>query len=215
MTYQVGAENMIDPYIDDALVSLSELRDAQFSDPMQYACGHNFVIGNSVKPGAVQRAHAPSKELSHNFRPACPIKEVSPSKESVKEHELSMQLVSPDASKQSFPQRALYQGSISPSTPTENASLRSYSGLKSMQWRHRDLAGSLKHAEGCRPILSETPKVPTKHMDRTKGFTAQVAVVQSTVLSSQADHSNKHLQFNKTEEVQQRESLPREMVTGA
>jgi len=30
MTYQVGAENMVDPYIDDALVSLSELRDAQF-----------------------------------------------------------------------------------------------------------------------------------------------------------------------------------------
>ena len=27
MTYQIGAENMIDPYIDDALVSLAELRD--------------------------------------------------------------------------------------------------------------------------------------------------------------------------------------------
>ena len=28
MTYQIGAEHMIDPYVDDALVSLSELRDA-------------------------------------------------------------------------------------------------------------------------------------------------------------------------------------------
>lgn len=39
-------------------------------------------------------------------------------KEQTAEIEMSMQLVSPDGSKQSFPQRALYQGSISPSTPT-------------------------------------------------------------------------------------------------
>ena len=45
MTYQIGAENMIDPYLDDALVSLSELRDAQFNDLSKFACGSNFVIG--------------------------------------------------------------------------------------------------------------------------------------------------------------------------
>lgn len=51
MTYQIGAENMIDPYIDDALVSLSELRDAQFGDVAKFACGHNFVVGESMTPG--------------------------------------------------------------------------------------------------------------------------------------------------------------------
>ena len=48
MTYQIGAENLIDPYIDDALVSLSELRDAKFSDLSKFACGQNFVIGESI-----------------------------------------------------------------------------------------------------------------------------------------------------------------------
>ena len=47
MTYQVGTENMVDPYIDDALVSLSELRDAQFSGVDKFCCGSNFVIGES------------------------------------------------------------------------------------------------------------------------------------------------------------------------
>ena len=47
MTYQVGTENMGDPYIDDALVSLSELRDAQFSGVTKFSCGSNFVIGES------------------------------------------------------------------------------------------------------------------------------------------------------------------------
>ena len=53
MTYQVGAENMIDPYVDDALVSLSELRDAQFSDISKFSCGSNFVIGESAIAGIV------------------------------------------------------------------------------------------------------------------------------------------------------------------
>ena len=53
MTYQIGAENLIDPYIDDALVSLSELRDAQFDDPNRFACGGNFVIGESLTQGPV------------------------------------------------------------------------------------------------------------------------------------------------------------------
>ena len=48
MTYQIGAENLIDPYVDDALVSLSELRDAQFNELEQFACGSNFVIGQSL-----------------------------------------------------------------------------------------------------------------------------------------------------------------------
>ena len=39
---------MIDPYIDDALVSLSELRDARFSGHSLFACGANFVIGQSL-----------------------------------------------------------------------------------------------------------------------------------------------------------------------
>ena len=45
MTYQIGAENLIDPYVDDSLVSLSELRDAQFNELNKFACGKNFVIG--------------------------------------------------------------------------------------------------------------------------------------------------------------------------
>ena len=53
MTYQVGTENMVDPYIDDALVSLSELRDAQFSDLTKFSCGSNFVIGESQIAGCV------------------------------------------------------------------------------------------------------------------------------------------------------------------
>ena len=48
MTYQIGAENLIDPYVDDALVSLSELRDARFKDELKFACGSNFVIGESI-----------------------------------------------------------------------------------------------------------------------------------------------------------------------
>ena len=53
MTYQVGAENMIDPYADDALVSLSELRDAKFDDKVRFACGNNFVMGESLIDGAI------------------------------------------------------------------------------------------------------------------------------------------------------------------
>ena len=48
MTYQIAAEDMIDPYVGDEVVSMSELRDAQFSgDINKFACGHNFVIGES------------------------------------------------------------------------------------------------------------------------------------------------------------------------
>ena len=47
MTYQLGAENMADPFGEDALVSLSELRDAQFMNKETYACGKDFVIGQS------------------------------------------------------------------------------------------------------------------------------------------------------------------------
>ena len=47
MTYQLGAENMADPFGEDALVSLSELRDAQFINKETYACGKDFVIGQS------------------------------------------------------------------------------------------------------------------------------------------------------------------------
>lgn len=47
MTYQLGAENLGDPYVDDTLVSLSELRDVLFFDLDKFACGSNFVIGQS------------------------------------------------------------------------------------------------------------------------------------------------------------------------
>ena len=197
MTYQVGAENMIDPYVDDALVSLSELRDAQFSDIDKFACGHNFVIGVSTKFGEVEPINSSVKTAGHNFHPANPIREVSPNKESVHDNDMSMQLVSPDASKQSFPQRALYQGSISPSTPTENNSLRSYSGMKSVKWRHKELVGALKHVEGCRPILSETPRVTSKHHERTNGY-AQVSAKHTIAVASSQQMVDKENQFSKT-----------------
>ena len=38
---------MTDPLGDDALVSLSELRDAQFFNDETFACGYDFVIGMS------------------------------------------------------------------------------------------------------------------------------------------------------------------------
>ena len=53
MTYQLGAENMADPFGEDALVSLSELRDAQFADKDTFACGTDFVIGQSRPPKGV------------------------------------------------------------------------------------------------------------------------------------------------------------------
>jgi len=80
MTYQVGAENMVDPYIDDALVSLSELRDAQFSDLDKFACGENFVIGESTVPGTPMTC-SPMKKVN-NLRQS-PVKMTSPIKESI------------------------------------------------------------------------------------------------------------------------------------
>ena len=64
MTYQVGAENMVDPYADDALVSLSELRDAQFGDLASFDCGENFVIGESTILGTFM-ARSPMKKVSN------------------------------------------------------------------------------------------------------------------------------------------------------
>lgn len=63
MTYQIGAENLIDPYVDDALVSLSELRDARFDDADKFACGNNFVIGESLTLGLVIKA-SPMKSVN-------------------------------------------------------------------------------------------------------------------------------------------------------
>ena len=60
MTYQIGAENLIDPYIDDALVSLSELRDARFSKHSLFACGRNFVIGESLSTGEASIPPSPA-----------------------------------------------------------------------------------------------------------------------------------------------------------
>ena len=160
---------MIDPYVDDALVSLSELRDARFADLSKFACGSNFVIGESVTEGTVVSCSPVKKASSKIHRYS--MSQVSPIKESAAEIEMSMQLVSPDGSKQSFPQRALYQGSISPSTPGENnTSMHSYSGRKSLQFQPKELIGALKHVDGCKPVLSETPKnMPNAHHNRAKG----------------------------------------------
>lgn len=63
MTYQIAAESMIDPYIDDKLVQMSELRDVRFSDAQKFACGHNFVVGESLTAGTVQNC-SPMKKVS-------------------------------------------------------------------------------------------------------------------------------------------------------
>lgn len=57
---------MIDPYIDDALVSLSELRDAQFSDLSKFCCGSNFVIGESLISGQVLATPSKSNNLNNS-----------------------------------------------------------------------------------------------------------------------------------------------------
>ena len=55
---------MIDPYVGDEVVSMSELRDAQFSgDINKFACGHNFVIGESLTTGKVLK-HSPMKRVA-------------------------------------------------------------------------------------------------------------------------------------------------------
>jgi len=100
MTYQIGAEGLVDPYLDDALVSLSELRDAQFSEKTKFACGHNFVIGESLTAGVT---------VTSTLASARKVLLTSPAKQPASEVlETSLQLVSPEDSKQSFRQRALY-----------------------------------------------------------------------------------------------------------
>ena len=74
MTYQVGAENMIDPYLDDALVSLSELRDAQFAEFHKFACGENFVIGESTSAGSTLKSSPMKKVRSQDVRQSSPLK---------------------------------------------------------------------------------------------------------------------------------------------
>ena len=94
MTYQIGAENMIDPYLDDALVSLSELRDAQFNDLSKFACGSNFVIGQSLVAGDVLSC-SPMKKLNNIPRMNNQFKDVSPVKEIVQDTlSMSMRLIS-------------------------------------------------------------------------------------------------------------------------
>jgi len=65
MTYQLGAESLNDPYVDDALVSLSELRDALFSDLEKFACGKNFVIGQSSTVEAYKLKSSPMKLINN------------------------------------------------------------------------------------------------------------------------------------------------------
>ena len=108
MTYQIGAENLIDPYIDDALVSLSELRDAQFYDPDRFACGGNFVIGESLTQGPVlsnsqvklpngPKIRTLNDTRISSFKPQ--LSEISTNKKIIEEdpsaEDMSMKLVSP------------------------------------------------------------------------------------------------------------------------
>jgi len=69
-----------------------------------------------------------------------------------------------------------------------------------MQWRHRDLVGALKHLEGCRPVMSGTPKVPAKHQDRTTGFATVAGTKPDNGAQADGGQLNTELQFNKTEE---------------
>ena len=55
MTYQLGAECLLDPYMEDVQVSLSELNDARFVNSDSFACGHDFVIGYSCVPSYIMR----------------------------------------------------------------------------------------------------------------------------------------------------------------
>ena len=77
MTYQIGAENLIDPYIDDALVSLSELRDARFSGHELFACGANFVIGQSLTSQSFQERSTTNKSDAKLLVEPSPAKMVS------------------------------------------------------------------------------------------------------------------------------------------
>ena len=130
---------------------------------------------------------------------------------------MSMQLVSPAESKQSFPQRALYQGSISPSTPNTQSVL-SYSGQKSLKLQHKELAGTLRNLTGCMPVLSETPKGAgqavhlgqktrqSQKLDRSDGRSAQGAQAKKSKKSNQGgarrlSQEAREREFNKTGEV--------------
>lgn len=145
---------------------------------------------------------------------------MSPIKRIVEEdaiHEMSMQLVSPAESKQSFPQRALYQGSISPSTPN-NQSILSYSGQKSLKLQHKELAGTLRNLTGCMPVRSETPKGASQaaplgqktrqsqKLERSDGRSAQGAQANKSKISKEdasrrLSQEAREREFNKTGEV--------------
>ena len=82
MTYQLGAENMTDPLGDDALVSLSELRDAQFFNANTFACGYDFVIGmsqNTKNNKAKAETGSPFKQMMLSPKHLGPSPKPSPS----------------------------------------------------------------------------------------------------------------------------------------
>jgi hypothetical protein len=51
LTYQLGTEDLQDPYTSQGQVSLSELRDVKFCDPRSFACGFDYIIGSSCDNG--------------------------------------------------------------------------------------------------------------------------------------------------------------------
>jgi len=75
----------------------------------------------------------------------------------VSEREDQSNFGSPDGSKQSFPQRALYNGTSSPSTPTISERMRPFSGQSYKTCEQKDMMASVKLYEASKP---ETQKMP-------------------------------------------------------
>jgi hypothetical protein len=69
MTYQLGAEDLGDPFSSTSQVALSELRDAQFQSSNSFACGADFIIGDSLNQGESSNP-SPAKILSIRQSPS-------------------------------------------------------------------------------------------------------------------------------------------------
>ena len=137
MTYQLGAENMADPFGEDALVSLSELRDAQFMDKNTYACGKDFVIGQSKAPQAKAGTPvaSPLKQTILSPRKGEPTASPSPykrNKSSVKESPspLRRQGVLSIKKRHHFVPREIPEESIELNSPSQESKLSPTKGIE-------------------------------------------------------------------------------------
>jgi hypothetical protein len=63
LTYQIGTEDLKDPGSSLGQVSLSELRDVKFNSINLFACGADFIIGESNQMGE----HLPNKVLGNTL----------------------------------------------------------------------------------------------------------------------------------------------------